>query len=379
MRNSLLFFVNRYFEHENIVLRYIHYFIRNPVNLHKILPLYAKVNSYISLTKNRYRNDLSLRIEFSDGSKPIVMPSPLILSAGGNKSALNILSFESLGFGAIIVGSITRYPKVGNLYPKRLALIKKDKALINNLGLNNPGIDKVVKRINQQILKIKSKNIAIGISVALDSNSKDEEILLEDFKYTFLNAYKCADFIELNLSCPNINHDRVDQDIFAVSKLLQIIKIVRDNVDIRKAVYIKLSPDLESNNLINVLKLAEKYGINGVSLCNTYPKYKSTDLGLATKYSELPNVSEINNSGGISGNPLYKNCLSKVKAIKSLFPQFSIIASGGIDTGGKMLEILTNGADAISILSVLAYRWSAAKKINQEYFDLINSDIPIRN
>jgi dihydroorotate dehydrogenase len=234
------------------------------------------------------------------------------------------------------------------------------------MGLNNPGIETVAKSVDFMLGKCHKNKLALGISVAESPGLTDWEKMVEDLLFSFRKAYKAADYIEINVSSPNTESVRIDwHKNFLRALLLEVMKI-RKTLAPRKAVFVKLSPDMSKKSLDKTLDIVTEAEVTGLVLFNTFPAERMKLLNMKTKERRLPNVIKNGISGGISGRALYQNTLPAVKFIKKQSPGLHIFASGGIDHGTKVIELLEAGADAVQCFSVLSYRWYAIKKMNRE-------------
>jgi dihydroorotate dehydrogenase len=225
------------------------------------------------------------------------------------------------------------------------------------MGLNNDGVEKIAARVEAQTGKALKNNFAIGISVA-ETPGLPEEKRLQDLLETFSIAYKTADYLEVNVSCPNTGECRLDLDTTFMSQVFGSIENFRKTAPVKKAVYAKLSPDLTPSQLLSILDLLSKLGVSGVILGNTFPSEKL--------FYRLPVLIAQGTSGGISGRPLYENTFRKTSLAKKHFPNLSIVACGGIDHGLKVRDLLCEGADFVQIYSVFAFRWMAGQKMMKE-------------
>lgn len=311
--------------------------------------------------------ELETHLKFQDKSVPLIMSSPIMLAAGGNKDGKNLPYFHSLGFGGLTLGSATSKPTEGNPYRPRVHLLPEDNAMINAMGLNNPGIDVIAKIVDMNLGKCHKENMGVGISVAESAGLTTYDEKIQDMLHSFRRAYRVADYVEINVSCPNTGAQRTDWHTDYLSTLLSEIMEIRTHLAPRRAVYVKLSPDLSAKGLDTILDLLNQNKVTGVVLFNTFPAERAKFLQLKTH--PLPLVSQNGKKGGISGSPLYKNTLPAVKYIKKQLPHFSIIASGGVDHGSKALDLLLAGADVVQCYTVLAYRWNAIHKINKELLE----------
>jgi dihydroorotate dehydrogenase len=338
-------------------LTIVRYIFKNQAEFrHSCLGLYAKLSPLWGggICENE---KLKRKISFSDGSQSMNLRSPMVLAAGANKNGKSINDYANLGLGGITVGTATRNFRIGNTNKPRVGLDEFNRLIHNSMGLNNDGIEKISARIEKQLAKARKNNFAVGISVA-ETPGIAEEKRLQDLLETFSIAYKTADYLEVNVSCPNTGEERMDLDTVFMAQVLGAFSEFRKTAPCRKAIYAKLSPDLTDRQLLSLLDLLSQFGVNGVILGNTYPSQKL--------FYSLPILNAQGTSGGISGRPLYENTFRKNVLAKKHFPQLSIVPCGGIDHGLKVRDLLSEGADFVQIYSVLAFRWMAAAKMGKE-------------
>ncbi len=337
------------------LLAFIRYVFKNHAEFrHSCLGHYAKFSPLWGgepLSKKQ-------TVNFSDGSQPINLCSPIVLAAGANKNAKDINAYANLGLGGITVGTATRHLRIGNMHKPRVGLDEFNRLIYNSMGLNNYGIEKIVERVQKQIDNARKNNFAVGISIA-ETPGIAEAKRLQDLLETFSIAYNTADYLEVNVSCPNTGEERLDLDTAFMAQTFDAFNEYKKNAPIRKAIYAKLSPDLTDKQLLSLLELLSRFGVNGVILGNTYPSEKL--------FYSLPVLNDKGTSGGISGRPLYENTFRKTVLAKKHFPNFSVISCGGIDHGLKVRDLLNEGADFVQVYSVFAFRWMAGQKMMREF------------
>ena len=331
---------------------------------HNFLPIYAQLLSYFPYKGNAPAIEKIL--QFKDRSLPLRMSSPIILAAGANKSGEALPNFHALGLGGISVGSVTSTSRLGNPHRPRVSLLEQDFAMQNAMGLNNPGVDIVASRVDHALAACHKHAMVLGLSVAETPEIEDMDERIDDLLISFRKAYKAADYIEINASCPNTGTNRMDEEIAYLSKLLEAVSRVRKSLVPRKAVFLKLSPDMNARTLEQVLDIVDSNNLTGLVLFNTFPSSKARFLKLSSNENDLLPLSESGHKGGISGKPLYQNTLPAVQFIKKALPNLSIMACGGVDHGAKVLELLEAGADAVQCYTVLAYRQNAIRRMNRE-------------
>lgn len=338
-------------------LEFLRFIFRNNTEFrHNSLALYAKLSPLWGggLTQN---DKLKRTIEFSTGSLPINLCSPIVLAAGANKNGKNINAFANIGLGGITIGTATRNFRIGNTHKPRVGLDEFNRLIHNSMGLNNDGIEKISKRVEKQIIKARKNNFAVGISIA-ETPGEEEQNRMQTLVETFRIAYRTADYVEVNVSCPNTGECRLDLDKTFMKNTFESFEEFRKTAIHKKAIYAKLSPDLTDKQLLSLLELLANLNIDGIIIGNTYPSNKL--------FYSLPILNSDGSCGGISGRPLYENTFRKTVLIKKHFPHFSVVACGGIDHGLKIKDLLNEGADFVQIYSVLAFRWMAAIKMCKE-------------
>jgi dihydroorotate dehydrogenase len=355
------------------MLSLIRTLVRSPEMRHHSLTPLSRIAPFLG-HKASQDPDLKHTIYFQDRSIPIIMGNPFILAAGSNKTAEWIPECANLGFGGVTVGTATRNLREGNLHRPRVGMIELDRAIHNSMGLNNPGIDVIAKRVDAQMGQAHKKGLSVGISVAETPGLEDEEQKLEDMVETFRIAYKVADYVEINISCPNTGEARLDLDTRFMERMFSQVMKVRKQLAVRKAVYAKLSPDLTESQLTSVLAALRDLEVNGLVLFNTFPSDRSKYLTMQTPLNSLPVLTSSGARGGLSGRILYRNTFRAVEYIKNQYPDFSIMACGGIDHGAKAWDLLKLGVDAVQAYTVVAYRWFALEQMRRELLQAMRQD-----
>ncbi|MDR2999637.1 MAG: hypothetical protein LBU89_00105 [Fibromonadaceae bacterium] len=339
------------------LLAFLRFVFKNQVEFrHNSLGLYAKMSP---LWGGEICEDENLHktITFPSGSLPINLCNPIVLAAGANKNGKNINAYANLGFGGITIGTATRNFRAGNPLRPRVGLDEFNRLIHNSMGLNNDGIEAISLRVEKQIIKARKNNFAVGISIAEAPGEEEGNRMLHLIE-TFRIAYRTADYVEVNVSCPNTGVCRQDLDTTFMKNTFEDFENFRKTAVHKKAIYAKLSPDLTDKQLLQLLDLLASLGVDGVVLGNTYPSDKL--------FYHLPVLNSNGSSGGISGRPIYENTFRKTILAKKHFPQLSIVACGGIDHGLKVRDLLDEGADFVQVYSVLAFRWMAAMKMGRE-------------
>ena len=279
--------------------------------------------------------------------------NPIGLAAGFDKNGQIPEIMEALGFGFVEVGSITANPNTGNPKPRAFRL-PKDRAIINRMGLNNDGAQTVVKR-----LKNKKLSIPLGVNIAKTHDPKIMgDAAIKDYVHSFNEAKKVADYITVNISCPNTAAGKTFEDPSALDELLSALKI-RDDARVVPTT-VKFSSDLTKEQLLHLIEICEDHRVHGYVACNT----SSSREGLQTPKAELDDIGQ----GGLSGKPIANKSVQIVEWISEATKgQKPIIGVGGIDNFNTALKMMLAGADLIQMYTGLIYEGPGLiKSINRQ-------------
>ena len=263
--------------------------------------------------------------------------NPIGLAAGFDKSAEVYNSIFKLGFGFVEVGTITPKKQLGNPKP-RIFRLEKDEALINRLGFNNHGSEIVAQRISEN----KPQGI-LGINIGPNKETSDKS---DDFEICLSKLHHNADYLTINISSPNTEGLRDLHEQEEMKKLLTGLSKVVKKERISCPLVIKISPDINDNEISKIIEIVCKYNIQGIVVSNT------TD-------SNRDNLSDIkrNETGGLSGQPLKDISTRLIKKFYSETKgKIKIIGVGGVDSAESAFEKIISGADAIQLYTGMVYK-----------------------
>ena len=282
----------------------------------------------------------------------LTFENPIGLAAGFDKNGSAAPLMEALGFGFIEIGSVTANPSTGNPKPRSFRL-PKDESLINRLGLNNDGAQTISRRAGKLDL-----GIPLGINIAKTHNPAIMgDAALEDYKISFDLVKDIADYITINISCPNTEEGKTFEDPEALNSLLQRLRI-RDDSSL-PPVLVKFSVDLEDQMLEELVEVCESHSIGGYVATNT----SSRRDNLTTSPSRLSRIGK----GGLSGKAIRFRSTSVIEKISNYTNREKpIIGVGGISSTEHAIEKLKAGADLLQIYTGLVYQGPGlVKKINK--------------
>ena len=302
--------------------------------------------------QNKIKKNKSIETEIF-GKK---IPNPIGIAAGFDKDAEVYNSLFKLGFGFVEVGTVTPLNQYGNPKP-RIFRLEEDEALINRLGFNSSGSEKVKSRI---ISNSPKGLFGINIGPNKDTNNKEEDYLIGLRKF-----YNLADYLTINISSPNTENLRSFHNEDELSKLLDLVekekKILKTNIPI----VVKISPDIKDENINIIAELLLKHNVEAVIISN------STDRNR----ENLSNINKLE-KGGLSGKPLEKKSNELInKFYKILKNKIKIIGVGGVDSGQSVYQKIINGASLVQLYTGMIYKGpSIVSKINEELINILENE-----
>lgn len=296
--------------------------------------------------------------------------NPIGLAAGYDKNAQLITFWRKLGFGFVEVGSVSARRSKGNKRPRAFRL-PEDEALINRLGLNNQGVVKIAKRVERHA---GTKAFPVGVNLAKTNDPSIEgEAAIEDFCISFRAIAPFADYIALNISCPNTSEGKTFEDPNALDDLLKAIAAERDELPRRLPILVKLSPPLSDafvlDSLIDELVMVSlAHGMNGFIASNTAADRQN----LRTK----KDVIEAIGKGGLSGPPIEARSTQLVRYLfQKTKGQLPIIGVGGVHSAETAYAKIRAGASLVQLYTGLVYHGpGVVRDIKQNLVDLLIED-----
>lgn len=218
----------------------------------------------------------------------------------------------------------TKDPRFGNPTP-RIAECKA--GMINAVGLQNPGVEKVITEELPQLRKIFNKKVMANIS----------GFSVEDYAYTCEKLDKCEEvgWLEVNVSCPNVHGGGMSFGTSpeAAATVTKAVKAVTT-----KPVIIKLSPNV--TDIVSIAKACEDAGADGISLINTLLGMR---IDLKTKKPVIANKM-----GGFSGDAIFPVAVRMVYQVASSV-KIPVVGMGGVSTAEDVIEMMLAGATAVEV------------------------------
>lgn len=272
-------------------------------------------------------------------------PNRIGLAAGFDKNGKWISELAALGFGHIEIGTVTPKPQAGNPKP-RLFRLKQDEAIINRMGFNNQGVDSMAGRLSH--LK-KTKGLILGGNIGKNKITSDEDAVL-DYIECMKKLFPHVDYFTLNVSSPNTPGLRALQKKEPLERLLSSVKgEMSRSFESTKPIFLKIAPDIDAQELDDILEVVERCAIDGIVATNTTIDRQS----LKTPSTQIEAIGQ----GGLSGKPLFDKSLRMVSEIcKKTNHRLPVIGVGGIDSKDKTQAYLDAGASLVQLYTGFIYK-----------------------
>lgn len=283
--------------------------------------------------------------------------SPIMIASGNfgiDGYGLGQADYSLNVLGGVVMKTLTRYLKQGNEFPCQFPDrfkdgIKQGQILLNSYGLNNPGIEFAAKYLFSEWSRLDT-DIIISIAGYNEQEWTDMAKIIDN------NSIFKA--IELNLSCPNINHNALfDYGCETFAIIESVIATVRSYNEL--PIWVKLPPNI--SNIIEVAQISVDAGANALTIANTIP---ALHIDIKTGKSVLANIY-----GGMSGPALKPINMALVHKINQNI-DIPIIGVGGIVSGADVMEYIMAGASAVQIGSANSADFNSPFNILLEYNQL---------
>jgi len=280
----------------------------------------------------------------------LTFPSPFGLAAGFDKAGIGTSALADLGFGHIEVGTITGQEQPGNPQP-RLFRLPEDRALINRMGFNNHGAQRIAPRLatTRKILTRRFGQFRpiLGVNIG-KSKVVELEDAIDDYLVSTQLLARHADYLVVNVSSPNTPGLRQLQAIESLAPLLAAVSKTADAVTGRHVpLAVKIAPDLVDDDVIAVADMVSELGLDGIIATNT--TISRNDL------TADPAEVEALGAGGVSGAPLAARSMEVLDLLAKHGTSASIISVGGVTTGQDVIDRLEAGATLVQGYTAFLY------------------------
>ncbi len=275
-------------------------------------------------------------------------PSRVGLAAGFDKNAVAVPGLEALGFGFVEVGAVSARAADGNPSP-RVFRLKKDRAVINRMGLPNDGVDVVASRLASR----KAAGIPVFANIVKTAGMEgSHEEMAEDYVTCLEGVLLHVDGVTINVSCPSAPELGAFGAAEALHPLLRVIGEARDRIVAQgdgrfRPMLLKVSPDIADEEREAIVLACRDGLVDGLVLTNT-TRDRSMEL-----HSDESIVAE---AGGLSGPPLLAKSLAMVTWFREQCPiDIPIVGVGGVSHEKDARAMVAAGASLIEIYTGLIY------------------------
>ena len=255
----------------------------------------------------------------------ITLDNPIIPASGTFGYGYEFAELYDINMlGTFSFKGTTKDPRFGNPTPR---IAECEAGMINAVGLQNPGVDKVISEELPKLAKCFKKKVMANVS----------GFSVEDYAYTCAKLDKCEEvgWLEVNVSCPNVHGGGMSFGTSpeAAAEVTRAVKAVTT-----KPVFIKLSPNV--TDIVAIAKACEEAGADGISLINTL-------LGMRIN---LRNGKPIiaNKMGGFSGPAIFPVAVRMVYQVAHAV-KIPVIGMGGVSTAEDVIELMMAGATAVEV------------------------------
>ena len=283
--------------------------------------------------------------------------NPVGLAAGFDKNARVYERMGRHGFGFAEIGGVTPLPQGGNARP-RVFRLPEDGAVINRLGFPNEGAAAIEARLKR---KGRTDGIGLGINLASNAESADPA---DDFVELARRFARYADYVTLDISCPNTANGQVFLDPARLADLLARLAAVEWE-SARPALVAKLSPDVDEALLQRLVATLLEGRIDGMVVANT-------------TRARPPNLrsAHASEAGGLSGAPLFAASTAMLARVRELSGgTVPLIGVGGIASGADAYAKIRAGASALQLYTGLIYAGTGlVTRIKRELAALLRRD-----
>ena len=255
-------------------------------------------------------------VDLSVNLSGLELDNPIIPASGTFGYGMEFKDFYDINIlGSISVKGTTKEERFGNETPR---IAECTAGLINSVGLQNPGIENVVKYQLPELAKYYNKKVIANVS----------GFSIDEYKYVSQKVDECENvgIIEVNVSCPNVHNGGMSfgTDTKSIQEVTKEVKKVTT-----KPIYIKLTPNV--TDIVSLAKACEDAGADGISMINTLLGMK---IDLKTRKPVIANKM-----GGFSGPAILPVAVRMVYQVYNAV-KIPIIGMGGISNAQDVIEMM---------------------------------------
>jgi dihydroorotate dehydrogenase (fumarate)/dihydroorotate dehydrogenase len=292
-------------------------------------------------------------------------PNPIGLAAGFDKSGEAVAALAALGFGAIEVGSVSTDPSDGNARP-RLWRLPEDRAIIVHYGLPNDGADAVASRLRTAQLPVPLGLNIVKTNRGAGGPREGPAEIIADYREAARRLAPVADYLMVNLSCPNTEDGR---DFFATRAHIEACLAALSELDLSIPVFLKVSPLGGIETIERVLEAADPYPIVSGFMFNLPPTKPDGLRSPKTVWGGMP--------GAVSGLPVAAliDEMTRQTWRRMDTNRYALFAAGGVSTSEDAYRKIRLGASLVQLMTALVYEGPGiVHRINRGLGPLLERD-----
>lgn len=255
----------------------------------------------------------------------ITLDNPIIPASGTFGFGYEFAELYDINcLGTFSFKGTTKDPRFGNPTPR---IAECPNGMINAVGLQNPGVDKVISEELPKLFKVFDKKVMANVS----------GFAVEDYAYTVerLDSVDRIGWFEVNVSCPNVHGGGMSFGTVpeAAAEVTRAVRKVT-----KKPIIIKLSPNV--TDIVSIAKACEEAGADGISLINTLLGMR---IDLRTKRPVIANKM-----GGFSGPAIFPVAVRMVYQVANAV-NIPVVGMGGVSSAEDVIEMMLAGATAVEV------------------------------
>ena len=269
----------------------------------------------------------------------ITIDNPIIPASGTFGYGYEFAEWYDINLlGTFSFKGTTRQERFGNPTPR---IAECASGMLNAVGLQNPGVDKVISEELPKLKQVFHKPVMANIS----------GFSVDDYVYVskLLDEQESVGWLEINISCPNVHGGGMSFGT-TCEGVYEVIRAVKN--ECRKPVIAKLSPNV--TDIVSIAEACEEAGADGISLINTLLGMR---INLRTGKPLLANTT-----GGLSGPAVFPIAVRMVYQVSKAV-HIPVIGMGGVSTAEDVIEMMMAGASAVEVGAANLADPLACKKI----------------
>jgi dihydroorotate dehydrogenase len=311
-----------------------------------LFALDAETAHNVSLASLDYAKPLLKLSHVPDNAHKLMgmtLRNPIGLAAGLDKNGEHADALAAVGFGFVEVGTVTPKAQAGNPLP-RIFRLSADEALINRLGFNNLGVERMARNLERR----QDFSYKLGVNIGKNKDTPNESAV-NDYLICLERLYAFADYFTVNISSPNTPGLRDLQGQKNRRALMQSLADRRQSLATLHGRWLpmalKIAPDMDNDEFAQIVDDVHDCGFQaviGTNTTNTRTGLRSTQLAVET--------------GGLSGRPLTARSREICKLLSdAAADKIDVISVGGIHNSAEVNQRMTLGASAVQVYSALIY------------------------